>query len=256
MANTFVVRGNSVTAYYSNGIAAPKVLGSASIVSSTASGVIGGSYIDLDQGALGQHALVYNGRNNLPTGQQMSILIRFAIQETTSTANLTYVGGIAGDHQSQLRIANGSTAVTGWAQAETGVSILANIYTAALTVNRFYDFCYLYDGSLTNGAMILYVDGAAVSTGAASAVRTAMTTTIGTLIGLGTQNAAAQGTTRAWINEYVIADAIINPAAVVLADGTTASLNGSARTSFVRAAAQAGALSTSGLYSLGVPQIF
>lgn len=258
MAITFAVRGNSMTAYYAQGTASPFQNGTVSLVSSTASGVIGGSYIDLDQGVSANHGLFYNGEGNIPLTQQMSILVRAAHVATATQAQMFYIGGPAGTWANQARFSGNGIIPFSYTDAITGNSLATQNYTVALTQGRFYDFVWLLDASLTTGALTLYVDGAAVATTAGSGTRAALASARAFFIALGTQNANAQSTTRMFLNEFVIWDNIINPASVTISTGVTASLNGTARTSFVNSLALAGASVTSARtgVTLGTPRMF
>lgn len=258
MAITFAVRGSSVTAFRAVGGAAPALYGTTSVDAVTASGVIGNSIINLDQGSVGQRALAYNGVNNLPTGQTLSILMRFALGTTAAAAQLFYFGGSVANWSQQSRSSGTGIIVTGYTDTPGGATLGTNSYTVALTTGIYYDFCWLIDGTKTSGALITYANGTAVSTTAGSGTRAALASQIGSVILLGTQNAVAQGTTQIKLNEFVIWDTIIDPTAVALANDTTASLNGSARTSFVAANALNGTANLGGgaAPGLGIRQLF
>lgn len=231
MSIVFAVRGTNMTAYHAGGMGVPSIGGTVSITSSTASGVIGGSYINMDQGALGQHALYYNGLANIPATQQFSVLCRCATSTTASAAQMFYFGFPAGIASGLARF--GGTGVIPFTVTDlTGSTIVTLNETFGATQSVFYDFFWTCDLSLITSNFISWRDGVANGTLSTSSTRAATTTQYGAIIALGSQNAAAQSTTQLYLNEFVIWDSIINPTTVALTTGS--GLNGSARTAFVQ----------------------
>jgi hypothetical protein len=195
-------------------------------------GTIGGSILNLDQSSFGQRALIYPGQGNLPTGQQMSILIRCAFGDTTNALQMFYAGGMGSHWANQARASGAGTIVATVAQKDTGASLLNQTYTYAYTTATYYDIVYLIDGSLTTSAVKTYRDGSLVVTSNTSATRSSLSSSIGTMIGLGIQNSSAQNQTRIKIEEFVIWDSIIDPTSVTLTSGS-GSLNGASRSAYV-----------------------
>lgn len=232
MAVVFAVRGTSKTAYYAGGYATPYEMGSNSVDAGSGTGIIGDSVINLDQGAFAQHALIYEGLHNLPTGQKMSVLIRFATGSTGDVNELFYVGGIGSHWGLQSRLNGAAQVVSTVSQKDTGVSLLNSTQAFTYATATYYDLVWLIDGTLTTGAYKLYKDGSLLTTSNTSATRAAMANQYGMMIGLGTQNNNAFNQTRIKINEFVIWDEIIDPTNVALVGGN-GSLNGSSRTAFV-----------------------
>jgi hypothetical protein len=256
LAVTFALRGNSLTAYYAPAGGFGGVLGTASITSSTASGVIGGSYIDLDQGAFGIHGLVYPGGSNLPAGQQFSLLMRVAVQSTADANQLFWKGLPGSSIVDQARFSG--TSIIPFTTIDNAGNTLGTLnYTAAWAVNQYYDLVFTGDLSLTTNNQILWKDGTSVQTASSGSTRAAYPSPGAAFLMFGSQNLAAQNSCRIRLVESVIWNTIINPASVPLADGTTASLNGSARTSFVQATQLNGTAGGNAFIpSLGLRQFF
>ena len=241
-----------MTAYHAGGMGVPTSVGTVSITSSTASGVIGGSYINLDQGALGQHALYYNGLSNIPATQQVSVLCRCATSTTASAAQMFYFGLPANIGGNLARF--GGNGVIPYTTTDlTGSTIVTLNETLAAVQNQFYDFFWSCDFSLTTNNFIAWRDNTAVGTASTSVTRAIVTPQYGSIVALGSQNAAAQSTTQLYLNEFVIWDTIINPTTVSLTTGS--GLNGSARTAFVQVSNSVGGSGTTirGRPALGPP---
>lgn len=259
MAIVFAVRGTSTTAFFSGGFPTPTTYGSANVSASVAAGVIGGSTLDLDQGAFGQHSLSYNGYQNISLTQQWSILIRCAVG-STSDANQFFAIGAYGQ-LGTLQWRNGGVGLLPLTSTDYAGSTLVTLnITQAATIGAYYDYFCTFDGSLAAANQITYLNSTATGTASTGATRTAYSTGFGTGIILGAQNAAGQNSTRLFVNEFVIWNTIVNPTSVVLTN-TTAALNGTARTAFVQVTASTGGnVTVAGvnrkLTSLGPPRMF
>jgi hypothetical protein len=232
MAVVFAVRGTSATAYFAGGRAGSASYGTTSIVSGAGTGIIGNSIINLDQTSFGQRSLCFDGRGNIPTGQKMSILIRMAPGDTSNALNLFYVGGNASNWGNQARLTGASQIASTFNQTPAGASILNQTAAWVYSAGTYYDVVYLIDGTLTTGAVKLYIDGSLNTTSNFSATRAALASDIGSLIAIGTQSAQSQNQTRIKVNEFVIWDTIIDPTSVACG-GSNVSLNGSSRANFV-----------------------
>lgn len=238
MAITFALRGTSKTPYYSAGISTYTDLGAGSIIDAGAgtTGKIGANVINMDQGAWDIYGLVYRGERNLPTGQQMSILMRVAFGSTTDANELFYIGGAAANSGNQSRISGAGNLVSTFNQKSTGVSLATKTQAWAPTIGTFYDIVFLLDGSLTTGAFVCYVDGSVLGTGANFSATRPAPASLMHLIMLGVQDSNSFAKTRLWIDEVVIFDTIITPGSIALTSGT-GSLNGASRTAYVSATA-------------------
>lgn len=247
MAITFALRGNSKTAFRAVGDAAAAQVGTVTIA---AGGI--DSLIDMDQaaGAIAQHSLIYKGAGNLPTGQQMSILLSFSVAAATDVAQLFYLGGPTANWGNQSRTSGSNTLATSILQKTTGASIAAPNTAWTPVATTIYDVLYTLDGSLTTAALNTYVDAVLLATTNASATRAAID--VGNLqsfmIILGAQNTVAQNSTRIKVREMVIWDTIIDPTAVTLTTGA-GSLNGAARVAYVEATALNGAVTSGGAFT-------
>jgi hypothetical protein len=252
MSIVFAVRGTSTTAYFAGGFPSPTSIGTVSITSSTAAGVIGGSYINLDQGALGQHMLSYNGHLNLPATQQYSVLMRCAMSNTASAAQFFYFGMPCNALGNEARWGGaGVVPFTGLDNA--GNTLITQNQTVAAAQNQFYDFFWTCDFSQTTNNFLTWRDNTAISTASTGAARIAINPTLGSLLVLGAQNLFGQSTTQLYLNEFVMWNTIMTPSTIALTSGT--GLNGSARTAFVQVANSVGGtgLTIRGRPALGPP---
>lgn len=257
MANvTFAVRGNSLNARYSSGGATPGIFTATtapSVVTTTATGLIGGAYIDLYKNNASRRALLYPGGKNFSTNPGISILVRCAFQDNASIQGLWQIGGPWSSltpHQmymfyvsSQLRIA---------IYDETGTAIgngfgtpldNYNMGSFTPTVGQYYDILVTSTGVAGSSSYNMYIDGNFFSSAQnASSIQNPRDLGLMTHISLGTI-AFDVNAPYTYINEFVIFDGIVNPASVQLTSGTGA-LNGASRTAFVDCLAFDGTQST------------
>lgn len=254
MAITFAVRGNNTTAYFAAGNSVPGVVGTASVTTTAATDCIGGSYINLDQGVFGQHMLSYDGFNNLPTGQQWSFLLRAASVSTTDSNQMFSTGFPTNAFLNEARF-SGSGLIPFTVLNVAGSTLDTLNITQSYVASAFYDYFWTLDTSLTTNNHIAYLNSTATGTASTGATRIGASGP-GSFITLGAQNLAGQNSTRIWVNEFVIWNAIINPASVVMTTNTTAALNGSARTTFVGVSASRGDIPITTQLGLGVRRMY
>lgn len=230
MSVVFAVRGTAKKAIYSGGLGTPTELGTNSVDAGAGTGIIGNSIINLDQGSVAQHSLAYEGRNNIPAGQQFSILMRCAPGTTGTAIQMFSVTLPYNAYGFQARFSGAGTIVATYLDS-AGSTNATQTYSFAYVAGTYYDLVWLLDTSLTTAALVLYKDGSSVASTNGS-TRTAYPAQYGSLITLGSQNAAAQNSTQIKLNECVIWNTIIDPTSVALTSGT-GSLNGASRTAFV-----------------------
>jgi hypothetical protein len=225
MAVKFYLRGDSKNARYTGDRNTPSEFGTNSVDSGDI-----GNVINLDQASFGEHALVYPAYSSLPTGQQFSVHARVATGSTGDSNQIFYFGLPASRYSFQARFSGAGTIVSTLFDAN-GNTNTTQTYTFAYTTGVYYDLVWLIDTSVTTAGLILYKDGVSVATTNLNATRAALPSQRGAFIILGSQNAAAQGSTRLKVAEFTLDDTIITPTSVALISGT-GSLNGASRTSY------------------------
>lgn len=232
MAITFALRGTSKDAYYAGGFKTPTEIGTNSVDSGPG---IGGSIINLDQGALGQHSLFYIGRGNLSGNRTMSILWRGAFGETGSNQTMISISSFGLIGRVVMRYTSTNTIAIAVGHDTTGATINTGTVAFTPSVGVYYDFVLVLDCSTTaSGASInLYRDGTNIlSPNNAIDVWSSPTKVNNRLIAIGADDSTTLLNTRTKIDEVVIWDSLITPTSVALTGGT-GSLNGASRTQYV-----------------------
>lgn len=233
MGIVFALRGTSKNALYTGGFKTPAEYGTNSVDAGDIDHVI-----NLDQSSFAQHALHYDGRLALPTTQQWSILARVATGSTTDSNQIFYAGGGCQFYGQQARF-SGSGTIVFTHMGSDGNTNTTQTYSFAYAAGTYYDLVWTNDLSITTNALNLWKDGVKVSTTTNSATRAAIPYQYGLQLLIGSQNAAAQNSTRLKVSEFVIWDSIIDPTSVALTGGT-GSLNGAPRTQYVNASSLEG----------------
>lgn len=242
MAITFAIRGDSFTARYAGGYNTPGLFATSApnlptVDASEASGVIGGSILNLDKTVLQTHQVIYPARNNINTSRQRSVLIRLAFGSVLSNYGIWYIGNIYSSSNPNgiaVGLLGTSLRIIIWNEYTTQ-TYNANIATWIPIVDMYYDLVITYDGSLTTGNLKAYVDGSLLATAnVATAWENPYDATRLTDIRLGCCEFDI-ASTRIKVNEFVVWDTIIDPTSVTLTSGT-GSLNGVLRTAFVNVA--------------------
>lgn len=237
---TFSVRGNAQDAYYSGESSSGYWTGNSQPTSGADVGALSGGLINLTNAA--NQCLLYEARNNCPDGRPMSGLLRVKMPYTGAPSATSYGFFVLGPQSSTLlnltmhhMVTTGQLRMHGRVQ---NTSIILNEQSFGTWTDNetgtYYDIVWTWDGTTTANAFKVYIDAELL--GQATATTALPTTFMGKdwkLISLGT--GSRQAISNYYLDEFVLWNTVIDPTAVVLADGTTGSLNGASRTSLVAA---------------------
>jgi hypothetical protein len=233
MAIKFAVRGTSLSALYSTfGQPAPLLFGTnVAVVSAAETGLIGSSYIDLQNSTNAAHAVFYPGFSNFSTNQAFSILLRLKVVATTGTVSLfsasagSFIGSV------EMWLASGN--LSGEWDTEAGNASWTASGAWAPSSSVYYDLVLTSTGDTTTNGTKVYIDNSLLFQATPTTPYPNPRIVLPTQIALGY---AGNGltTSRIKVNEFVIWDSVINPGSVTLTTGSGA-LNGASRSAFVAA---------------------
>lgn len=237
MGITFAVRGDSFTARYAGGYNTPGLFATSlgnlpSVDASVASGVIGGSILNLDKTALQTHQVIYPARGNIGTTRTRSVLMRLALGATGSNYGFWNIGGIFSSNPNGCGVSLLGTNFRVQFYNEYATNLTnVNIGTWSPSADVFYDVVLttLGDGS-ANGTKV-YIDGVLLGQTTAPSLTNPFDPTLLTQIVFGAMSFDI-ASTRIKVNEFVVWDEVIDPTSVTLTSGT-GSLNGASRAAFV-----------------------
>lgn len=247
MAVVAAIRGDSYNMRFSGGYPTGNRYNSASI--SIGAGDLGSVY-DLTNTGVVKY-VAWHAAKNTPNARTFSILIRMAPSYTgTPAANraileLNTGASASGAFLQFYHNTSGNLILNGKNQAGSVTFNSANLGAYAPTSGTYNDIVVKWDGTTGAGAGSVTVDNAAPTTATASvALDTAWDQYSWKSLALGcTSGVLASAMT---FSELVIWDSLIDTSAVLLADGSTAALDGAARTSYVAASSFDGSASTGG----------
>lgn len=246
MAIKFALRGDTLAAYYANHIGNnPGKINDLTtsfdptILATTASDVIGGSFINIDNNTSTSNGLAYPGFSNTSNTITTSILIRFAMGFTGGNFGIFAVAGPGSPGNNAISVPWLTGALWGYAGHGDG-TFLVNHATInpGITINEFNDLVIVHNGLATAGGFLMYLNGVTLSSDTPSNNMGERRQELTTSIILGQ---ASQGfnSGRMKVNEFVIWDEVIDPNNITLVDAssgitsTGGSLNGGTRDSWV-----------------------
>lgn len=247
MAIVFAVRGDSLDARYSSSGKTPGIAerGSTDVAVAAAStevGCIGNSFIDLSESSTStsvKKGLLYVARDNWVDTRDFSILMRFAPNWSgVPPVNRGLLCIKAMNHYGgYFEVGFRTTGLFEMGAGNDSVTVLpftAGAAAISLTAQTFYDVVFTFTG--TSGEV--WVNGSlhTVVSLSANLYTTGRNNDIPSAIYLGGSDTRLT-TSDIKLNEFVIWNEYINPASVALENTTSASLNGSSRTSFVQVSA-------------------
>ncbi len=231
------IRGSSKTAYFSKGDGTPNTLGTVTIdTGAGTTGKIGSNVLNMNQGSLSQHGLIYRGYRNFEAVQKFSVFMRVAFGTVSSANQLWSITGAAQDGATQSRHNGSGSLVTTAIDNTTGSTINTQTQAFTFTVGTFYDVGWTFDMSTTTNNMKLYVNGSLTGTTSSGATRTAPDPLM-FMIMFGMQNTVAQNTCQLFLDEAgVYGDLLDFTASQSLVSGSGV-LNGASRTSYLNVTA-------------------
>lgn len=202
-------------------------------------GLIGTTSINMDRGAGLARTMYWNSAGiehfGGSTTRAVSIVLRARLGvQSAATGLFTRDGNLMNWGANRIAVALTTTnGISISAMNEFGQACLAGtIATAAVTTTSYHDFAFVWDGSTAAGAARFWFDGTQV--GSLTATLPLNTNFRWSVCGnLGFGGVSGANNTRIWVNEFLTWNETIDVTSVALADGTTASLNGTGRTSFV-----------------------
>lgn len=241
----FVYRSDTLTAHRAFGENRPSVFGRTSnmyptISSSVVTGALGSSLLNLDFAtAASGHYVAFETLDNLDfsNDRQMSFLLRFTLGTTTGNMSLFFTGGNAGSYfPFAIGCAFNGTSFRVQIFDKLGGTIYNSnpLATTGMNTSQIYDLFLSYNGATTTSNLRMVLDASADTTVSVSPVFSTVTSSDLQKVYLG-GGGNGFGDTRIQINEFCFWNEIINPMSVPLESGTTTSLNGQSRDSFVDA---------------------
>lgn len=259
MAETFALRGDSLTARYSSAGSEPALFGAndPAAVTTDHPGINGVSSIDLAGSFLTLRPIQYIGRTNTPAGKPRSILVRVKFASFGASNGIISMGGSlvsaasSINHTSMYATTGGEITAyvaNNLAQTDFGTTSGASLTNVATDAGSavWHDIVLTWTGDTTANGLEVWVDGTrrlqdtmtrALATYSANEQLCSSQITIGA--GYNISN------THLFLDEVVIWDTVIDPTSVTLTSGS-GSLNGASRTAYVDVPAYDGVLAAQG----------
>lgn len=250
MAVKFAVRGDSLTARYSNDGATAGTLGTSTqaAVTTDEPGINGVNSIDMVGSVAGVRQLIYNGRLNTPAGLNRSVLIRckFASNAALGVFNMGTMTRNPSNYIGLSSTAGGELVFT--IGTEVGATDSGTSSGASLSTTAFHDIGISWTGTTAAGGLIIAVDGSVVLTDTTtrdlpSPFSTAEQLAVSSIMIGGNFTSLNAHMS---VDEVVVWDEIIDFTANVTLTSGAGLLNGASRTAYVDVEALDGAAATSG----------
>lgn len=227
----FHATGESKDARRCNGIGTGTFHDGASLIAD-ASSINGSTSIQCgNAGALGRGSLHWTGYNNTPGTAAISMGVRIKFRDVANPQGIFATAGPFRNLYNWLDINLGGATVNLDARNDLAQTCINNNWSHSFSTGTWYDLLWTWDGTTGANQVKLWLDGVNVTSYTASRINQVDDANVRAFIVLGiTENGYNADHD---IDEVFIYDSVIDPTSVTFRDGTSGSLNGSARTKYL-----------------------